>query len=163
MGWDIGSDGAYNYLKPVGGAGPGQWAILNTVTTRIYGPSYTGPNTSPLPSIGFNEANTNAGVYISPGFSGTIPNLSFYCDSYQSGSSKVNVEAGRLQLYNSLPANTVIKVLGANSQAGNLQEWTNSSGAIYARINASGEFLGLFASGIIISGNIGNASVVSRG
>ncbi len=50
---------------------------------------------------------------------------------------------------------------GSASQTANLQEWQNSAGSVIARINASGEFFGLIASGIVTSGEIGNAAVVS--
>ena len=50
-------------------------------------------------------------------------------------------------------------VQGATSQTANLQEWQNSAGVVYARINASGEFFGLIASGVVTSGSIASGSI----
>ena len=56
---------------------------------------------------------------------------------------------------------TPLTLKGATSQTANLQAWQDSAGTVIASINASGAFNGLLASGVVTSGEIGNAAVVS--
>jgi hypothetical protein len=69
--------------------------------------------------------------------------------------------SGRLHVNTANASITGMILQGFTSQTANLTEWQNSAGTVIASINASGAFNGLLASGVVTSGEIGNASVVS--
>ena len=82
-------------------------------------------------------------------------------DLFLAGGLGVGVTAlsARAHIEASSASNIPLLVKGFTSQTANLQEWQNSAGSVYARINASGEFFGLLASGIVTSGAIASGSV----
>jgi hypothetical protein len=69
------------------------------------------------------------------------------------------LSGSRLSIYTGLATDRGLVVQGATSQTANLQEWQNSAGAVYARVNASGEFFGLLSSGLVTSGAIASGQV----
>jgi hypothetical protein len=47
-----------------------------------------------------------------------------------------------IQIQTNAASNVGLRVIGAASQSGNLQEWSSSSGTVLARVNSSGQFVG---------------------
>jgi hypothetical protein len=67
--------------------------------------------------------------------------------------------SGRLCVYTGTATNKGLVVQGFTSQTANLTEWQDSANNVIARVNASGEFFGLLASGIVTSGAIASGQV----
>jgi len=70
-----------------------------------------------------------------------------------------NTPSGKLQVEIGSASLKGLIVKGYTAQTANLQEWQDSAGNTYARINASGEFFGLLSSGIVVSGSIASGQI----
>jgi hypothetical protein len=152
-----------------GGAIPsGTFKLDVTGLANIGGTTFDGNGGASFPSTSAGGYNTSVtvnnttkgyGVYVSKNQGGDVDSSisAFYATVTN---TYANNPACYIGVSNS-PGCKIFIARGSASQTANLSEWQNSAGTVIASINASGAFNGLLASGVVTSGEIGNAAVVS--
>jgi len=152
-----------------GGAIPsGTFKLDVTGLANIGGTTFDGNGGVSFPSTSAGGYNTSVtvnnttkgyGVYVSKNQGGDVDSSisAFYATVTN---TYANNPACYIGVSNS-PGCKIFIARGSSTQTANLSEWQNSAGTVIASINASGAFNGLLASGVVTSGEIGNAAVVS--
>jgi len=152
-----------------GGAIPsGTFKLDVTGLANLGGVTFDGGGGASFPTQGAGGYNTSLtvnnttkgyGVYVSKNQGGDVDSSisAFYATVTN---TYANNPACYIGVSNS-PGCKIFIARGSSTQTANLSEWQNSAGTVIASINASGAFNGLLASGVVTSGEIGNAAVVS--
>jgi len=170
-----GNWGIYAEASNTGGARPAiaaQFKIAGNVTSYAYGLLVNAASVTVghyyygayIDASTVTASSGKIALYVSDGTStATFGNGSGGAALFTGGNVGVRTTtpSGALHVETGSASRIGTIIRGFTSQTANLTEWQDSANTVYARVNASGEFWGLLASGIVTSGDLGNASVVS--
>jgi hypothetical protein len=142
------------------GANPSAYNLTNAYTTSVSSTQFTVSSTATgayvsggtATTVGQNASNpifeiqsSSGSAILSVDSSANNPTVRAF--QFMSGyhgsldnSVYMSTFGGTAQIYGNTASSTILKVTGATSQSGNLQEWTSSGGQSLTRVRSSGQF-----------------------
>lgn len=149
-----------NQYVTITGANPSAYNLTNAFITSVSSTQFTVSNTATgtyvsggtATTVGQNAANpifeiqsSSGSAILSVDASANNPTVRAF--QFMSGyhgsldnSVYMSTFGGTAQIYGNTAASTILKVTGAPSQSGNLQEWITSGGQSLTRVRSSGQF-----------------------
>ena len=166
------------------GANPSAYNLTNAYTTSVSSTQFTVSSTATgtyvsggtATTVGQNASNpifeiqsSSGSAILSVDSSANNPTVKAF--QFMSGyhgsldnSVYMSTFGGTAQIYGNTAASTILKVTGAPSQSGNLQEWITSGGQSLTRVRSSGQFgIGSILTGTALVVNLDLLGAATQG